>query len=118
MKWLTLFLCLLAMPAFADEVPEIPQAQEPGKKVTPLPFITQCTKVAPDEMLSNLYDESVFLFGKGSIFLPNGASLPGEMRMFVSPDDKTYTVMFQVGELHCMIISGDIKAMFAPEQEL
>jgi hypothetical protein len=118
MKWLaTTFLCLLTIPALA-EPPEIPQPNPPEQKVSPLPMITQCTTVAPDQMLSDLYNEEVFLFGKGSIFLPNGALLPGKMRMFVSPDDKTYTVMFEVGELHCMVISGDIKEMFAPEQEL
>lgn len=117
MKWLATFLCLLTMPALA-ETPEIPQAQEPGVQVTPLPLITQCTTVAPDEMLNNNYGEEVFLWGKGSIFLPNGRMLPGAMRMFLSADEKTYTVMFEVGELHCMIMSGDIKTMFAPEQEL
>ena len=118
MKWLaTIILCLLTMPALA-ETPEIPQAQEPGVQVTPLPLITQCSTAAPDEMLGGQYNEEIFLWGKGSIFLPNGRLLPGEMRMFVSPDDKTYTVMLQVGELHCMIMSGDIKDMFAPEQEL
>jgi len=117
MKWLATFLCLLTMPALA-ETPEIPQAQEPAAQVTPLPLITQCTTVAPDEMLANRYNEEVFLWGKGSIFLPNGSLLPGEMRMFVSPEDKTYTIMFEVGELHCMIMSGDIKDMFPPEQEL
>jgi len=44
--------------------------------------------------------------------------LPGSMRMFLSPDDKTYTIMFEVGELHCMIMSGDVKDMFPPEKEL
>ena len=117
MKWLATFLCLLTMPALA-ETPEIPQAQEPGVQVTPLPLITQCTTVAPDEMLNNNYGEEVFLWGKGSIFLPNGRMLPGAMRMFLSADEKTYTVMFEVGELHCMIMSGDIKTMFAPEQKL
>ena len=118
MKWLaTTFLCLLTIPALA-ETPEIPQAQEPGVQVTPLPLITQCTTVAPDEMLANRYNEEVFLWGKGSIILPNGRMLPGSMRMFLSADDKTYTIMFEVGELHCMIMSGDIKDMFPPEQEL
>ena len=118
MKWLaTTFLCLLTIPALA-ETPEIPQAQEPGVQVTPLPLITQCTTIAPDTMLDNNYGEEVFLWGKGSIILPNGRMLPGSMRMFLSADDKTYTIMFEVGELHCMIMSGDIKDMFAPEQEL
>lgn len=118
MKWLaTTFLCLLTIPALA-ETPEIPQAQDPGVQVTPLPLITQCTTIAPDTMLDNNYGEEVFLWGKGSIILPNGRMLPGSMRMFLSPDDKTYTVMFEVGELHCMIMSGDIKEMFAPGQKL
>ena len=118
MKWLaTTFLCLLTIPALAEE-PTMPEAQPPGVQVTPLPLITQCTTIAPDTMLDNNYGEEVFLWGKGSIILPNGRMLPGSMRMFLSPDDKTYTIMFEVGELHCMIMSGDIKDMFAPEQEL
>jgi len=118
MKWLaTIILCLLTMPALAEE-PTIPEAQPPGVQVTPLPLITQCTTIAPDTMLDNNYGEEVFLWGKGSIFLPNGRMLPGSMRMFLSADDKTYTIMFEVGELHCMIMSGDIKDMFPPEKEL
>jgi hypothetical protein len=117
MKWLTAFLCLFAVSTFA-EVPEIPQVQDPEQKVLPLPTLIQCTEIPPDQMLGNLYGEEVFLFGIGSVFVPGGRTATGEMRMFVSPDEKTYTVMLEIGPLHCMVISGDVKDMFAPEQEL
>ena len=118
MKWLATFLCLLVITSASAEESQTPEAQPPGVQVTPLPLITQCTTIAPDTMLNNNYGEEVFLWGKGSIILPNGRMLPGSMRMFLSADDKTYTVMFEVGELHCMIMSGDVKDMFPPEQKL
>lgn len=118
MKWLaTTFLCLLTIPALAEE-PTIPETQAPSIQVTPLPIMTQCTEIAPDQMLGERYGEEVFLWGKGSIFLPNGRMLPGAMRMFLSADEKTYTIMYEVGELHCMVMSGDIKDMFPPEKQL
>ena len=118
MKWLAPFLCLLALSPAVAEQPEIPQPIPPEKKVITLPALVQCSEAPPDEMLHNLYGEEVFVFGKGAIFGPSGQLIQGQMRMFVSPNEKTYTVMIEVAGLHCMVISGDIKIMFPPEKEL
>jgi hypothetical protein len=119
MKWLTLFLCLLAIPALAqDNIPEIPQATPPEQQVKAYPLAMQCSPVSADQMLEEQYGEIEFLHGKAAIFAPNMQVFRTSMRMFVNPDTKTYTIMIELGEMSCMLMSGDLKDMFAPEQKL
>ena len=110
MKWLTTFImCLLAFQVTAQEIPNMPQAEEPGTKVLPLPFMTQCTPVPADQMLEELYGELGFLEADANIFTPNGTTASGKLRMFLSPDKPhTYTIMIEFGsELYCMVMSGE-----------
>jgi hypothetical protein len=119
MKWLTLFLCLLATPALAqDNIPEIPQATPPEQQVQAYPLVMQCSPVSADLMLEQQYGEIEFLRGQGSVFAPNMQIFSTRMRMFVNPDTKTYTVMIELGEKSCMLLSGNLKEMFAEEQKL
>lgn len=108
MKWLTAFLCLLAFQATAQEIPIMPQAEAPETQVFPLPFMLQCTPVAPDQMLEQEYSEIGFLEGDASIFNPNMAPVGGKFRMFMNPEKpRTYTIMIELGQgLHCMVMSG------------
>ena len=108
MKWLVTFLCLLTMPALA-ETPKMPQAQEPEKKVIPLPFMMQCTPVPADEMLENLYGELGFLEGDAQLFKPDMTTATGKLRMFVDPEQpRSWTIMIEFGpNFHCMIMSGE-----------
>ena len=112
MKWLAAVLCLLSFSVSAQELPIMPEVQDPEQQVIPMPMQIQCVTVAPDKMLSEMYGESVFLWGKGSIFIPGGKTVGGNMRFFASPDEKTYTVVLEVGELSCLIISGNLLPMF------
>jgi hypothetical protein len=110
MKWLTTFiLCLLAFHATAQELPEMPEVQDPESRVVPLPFILQCSPVAADQMLEQLYDELGFLEGDASIFKPDMTTANGKMRMFVDPEQpRSWTIMIEFGpELHCMVMSGE-----------
>jgi hypothetical protein len=118
MKWLATVLCLLAFQVTAQELPIMPEAQDPEQQIITLPMQVQCVKVAPDKMLDEIYGESVFLWGEGSIFIPSGDTVNGKMRFFASPDEKTFTVVLEVGELSCLVISGSLKAMFGPELKL
>lgn len=109
MKWLTLFLCLLAMPTFAeDKIQSMPQAQDPATQIVPLPFVMQCSPVHPDQMLEQNYQELGFLEGDASIFAPSGQLINGKLRLFVKPEKpRTFTVMFEITpEVHCMLASG------------
>ena len=109
MKWLTTFLCLLAMPAFAeDKIQSMPQAQPPASQIVPLPFVMQCSPITPDQMLEERYQELGFLEGDASIFVPSGQLVSGKLRMFVKPDEpRTFTLMLEITpEVHCMLSSG------------
>lgn len=119
MKWLAAVLCLLAFQATAQDIPEIPHIQDPETQVIPMPMQMQCTRVLPDQMLDQMYNESVFLWGQGAVFIPGtGETVGGEMRLFAAPEEKTYTVVLQIGELSCLVISGNLEAMFAARQKL
>jgi hypothetical protein len=108
MKWLTTFiLCLLAFQATAQELPEMPEVQDPETQIKTLPMFIQCSPIAPDTMLEQGYNEIGFLEGLGNVFITPKQLLPGTFRMFVDPDDKSWTVMLEVGpDLHCMVMSG------------
>jgi hypothetical protein len=136
MKWLTTILCLLAFqataqnrllepsaggdysrPAETDEsfeqrdytIPTIPEAQDPEQRMVTLPAFIQCAPVAPDTMLEQGYNELGFLEGLGTMFIsPSLQTVNGKFRMFVDPEDKSWTVMLEIGsELHCMVMSGE-----------
>ena len=109
MKWLTLFLSLLATSALAeDKIQSMPEAQDPATRIFPLPFVMQCGPVHPDQMLEQNYQELGFVEGDASIFAPSGQILPGKLRMFVKPGEpRSFTVMIELGpEINCMLTSG------------
>jgi hypothetical protein len=110
MKWLATILCLLTFSvAAAEEPPYIPEVQDPEQRMVTLPTFIQCAPVAPDTMLEQGYNELGFLEGLGTMFIsPSLQTINGELRMFVDPDDKSWTIMLEVGpDLHCMVMSGE-----------
>jgi hypothetical protein len=118
MKWLTAFLCVLAIAAIAQESPlnepseedfNMPLVEDPDQRVIPLPFVIQCTPIAADEMLNELYNEQGFLEGDASLFKPDMKTANGKMRMFVDPErPRSWTIMIEFGpSLHCMVMSGE-----------
>jgi len=92
-----------------DEASPMPQVEEPEKTVIALPFMIQCTPVAADQMLEQLYGELGFLEGDAQVFKPDMTTATGKLRMFVNPDKpRSYTIMIEFGpELHCMVMSGE-----------
>ena len=101
MKWLATFLCLLTTTALA-EIQENP-TPAPGQ---PLPMVTICSMIPPENVLTDQYNEIPFVEGDGGIFIPNGQMVQGKLRMFLKPDGSSFTIMFQIGELYCMIMTG------------
>jgi len=69
----------------------------------------QCSPVAADEMLEQLYGELGFLEGDGHIFKPDNTTAVGKMRMFIDPKKpRSWTIMIEFGpELHCLVMSGE-----------
>ena len=104
MKWLALVLCLLASSlAVAQETPdELP----PGAVV--LPLVTICSETNPAAGLEQEFGEIGFVEGPATIYLPGGRTVNGKMKFFLNPDlaNNTFSLMFEIGPLHCMIMSG------------
>lgn len=104
MKWLALVLCLLASSlAVAQETPdELP----PGAVM--LPLVTVCSEIDPATGLEQKFGEIGFVEGPATIYLPGAKTVNGTMKFFLNPDltNNTFSLMFQVGPLHCMIMSG------------
>lgn len=110
MKWLATILCLLTFSvATAEEPPYIPEVKDPEQRMVTLPAFIQCSPVAPDTMLEKGYNELGFLEGLGTIFISPGLqTMTGELRMFVDPEDKSWTIVLEVGpDLHCLVMSGE-----------
>lgn len=105
MKWLTLITCLLASSlAVAQETPTQPPLP-PGAVI--LPLVTLCSEIDPAPGLESTHGEIGFLEGAASIYIPGGKTIDGKLEFYLSPDEKrSFTMMFVVGELKCMIMSG------------
>jgi len=103
MKWLATFiLCLLPFSVTAQEQPLLP----PGSVI--LPLVTLCSPLEPDVGLYNKYGEEGFIEADASLYIPGGKTVEGKLKMFLKPgfDQNTFTLIFEVGPLHCMISSG------------
>lgn len=107
MKWLTgTFLCLFAFSTFAEE--SIRQAPNPDSVIKHFTLTMGCGPIPADEMLAQKYSEIPFVQGPGTVHINPTTPINGNIKMFVNPEDKTYTIMFEVGnELFCMLGSGN-----------
>ena len=104
MKWLATFiLCLLPISIAAQQAPP---NSPPGTVV--LPLVTLCSPLEPDLGLLEKYGEIGFIEGDASIYIPNNEVINGKLKFYMNPDysANTFTIMFQVGELYCLIMSG------------
>ena len=100
MKWLVTFiLCLLPISIAAQTAP-LPTAV--------LPLVTLCSPLEPDLGLYQKYGEIAFVEGDASLYIPGGKTVNGKLTIFMKPgfDKNTFTIMFQVGALYCMVSSG------------
>jgi hypothetical protein len=111
MKWLaTTFLSLLTITASAETI----QSQEINPII--LPLVTLCSPLEPDLGLLEKYGEIGFIEGDASIYVPGGDVINGKLKFYMNPDfdTSTFTIMFQAGELYCMIMSGKEVQPMAP----
>ena len=100
MKWLAAFLCLLAMPALAEEPVQQNNMQN-------LAIGVQCRPDSPDVMLREQFGEIPMLVAPGIVLGAAGQRLPGELKMYVNPETKTYSIEFSVNnELYCIVMTG------------
>ena len=98
MKWLVTFiLCLLPISIAAQTAP-------PPTAV----LVTLCSALEPDLGLYQKYGEIAFVEGDASLYIPGGKTVNGKLTIFMKPgfDKNTFTIMFQVGALYCMVSSG------------
>ena len=99
MKWLTLFLCVLAMPLAAQETP----------KIYPFPSVMLCGLYNNGDRMLEEYGEIPFVEGDAQVMSPNpGQAYSGRIRIFVDPNDYSYTIFFDLeDELTCLLTTGE-----------
>lgn len=102
MKWLLLTFILCVFPYNATAQEQLP----PGSVL--LPLVTLCSPVEPSEGLFEKYGEQGFIEGDAMFYIPGNKTVNGKLKMFMKPgfEDNTFTIMFEVGPLYCMISSG------------
>ena len=103
MKWLaTTFLSLLAIAAHAEPK----QAQEADPIV--LPLVTVCSPLDPAEGFKNKFGEIGFIEGDASVYIPDGRTINGKLKFYMNPDfnENTFSVVFEIGDVYCLIMSG------------
>jgi hypothetical protein len=91
-------------------MPSLSQAQDALTlpPATILPLVTLCSPLEPDLGLYQKYGEIAFVEGDASLYIPGGKTVNGKLTIYMKPgfDENTFTIMFQVGPLYCMVASG------------
>jgi hypothetical protein len=107
---------MLPINAQAQEKTQIPQQSLPEGTVL-LPLVTLCSPLEPDMGLYQRYGEVPFVDADAMFYIPGNKTVNGKITIFMKPgfEDNTFTLMFQVGPLYCMIASG--KNMLPSEAE-
>ena len=110
-KQLLLVLLVWVLPlgaAYAqEEIQPMPQDSLPPGTVI-LPLATLCSPLEPDMGLYERYGEIGFVEADATFYIPGNKTVNGKITIFMKPgfEDNTYTLMFQVGPMYCMISSG------------
>jgi hypothetical protein len=108
MKWLATFiLCLLPFSLHAQEkAPTQEDSLPPGTVI--LPLATLCSPFEPDMGLYQRFGEIGFVEADAMFYIPGNKTVNGKITIFMKPgfEDNTYTLIFQVGSMYCMISSG------------
>ena len=99
MRWLTTtaILCMLTMPAIAQDLVQIPTSLYCGP-----------TNPQNDQRIFDEYGELPFLEGDGEIMSPDPRlSYQGDIRMFYDPNDLSYSVFIDLpGDITCLVVTG------------
>jgi hypothetical protein len=99
-------LTMTPVTAQEKQIPQTPQGLPPGTVM--LPLVTLCSPLVPDLGLFQKYGEVGFIEGDASFYIPGDKTVNGKLIMYMKPgfENNTFTLMFQVGPLYCMISSG------------
>ena len=99
-------LTMTPVTAQEKQIPQTPQVAPPGTVM--LPLVTLCSPLEPDLGLFQKYGEVGFIEGDASLYIPGNKTVNGKLIMYMKPgfENNTFTLMFQVGPLYCMISSG------------
>jgi len=89
----------------------------PGTAI--LPLVTLCSPLEPDLGLYQRYGEIAFVDGDASLYIPGNKTVNGKLTIFMKPgfDENTFTIMFKVGQMYCMVATGK-NALPAEPKEL
>jgi hypothetical protein len=103
MKWLaTAILCLLAMPALAED---------DLKGIIKLPSALLCGEYDPenDKRILEQYGEIPFVQGDGEVLSPDiNKSYQGVIKFYLDPNDHSYSVFIEINnEITCLITTGE-----------
>jgi hypothetical protein len=99
-------LTMTPVTAQEKQIPQTPQGLPPGTVM--LPLVTLCSPLVPNLGLFQKYGEVGFIEGDASFYIPGDKTVNGKLIMYMKPgfENNTFTLMFQVGPLYCMISSG------------
>lgn len=103
----TVFTLMFPANLFAQEKTPSPQRSLPPGTVM-LPLVTLCSPLEPAEGLFQRYGEVSFVDADAVFYIPGNKTVNGKITIYMKPgfEDNTFTLMFQVGPLYCMIASG------------
>lgn len=110
MKWLTAFLCMLAVPAFAEPLP-------PGT----IQFESSMVCGQYDPILDRVYEEYgeyPFLEGDADVLSPDHTlSYQGKVRLFLNPKTGSFSMFLDLKEkFTCMITTGNFKPIIRGDE--
>jgi hypothetical protein len=73
-----------------------------------IPMVLQCFDYNASHALEEGFGEIPFVQGNGDINMGNKKSAPIEMTLHVNPDNKSWTIMYELGDnLHCVAAGGE-----------
>ena len=104
MKWLATFILCLLPVSIAAQTP--PPGSSPSVAI--LPLVTLCSPLEPDLGLYQKYGEIAFVEGAATFYIPGNKTVNGKLTIYMKPgfDENTFTIMFKIGALYCMVASG------------
>jgi ribosomal protein L24E len=79
----------------------------PSKKGVEVPMILRCFDHHGGAALKEGFGELPFVEGNGDIEIGNNKSAPIKFELYVNPDKLSWTIMFTLGDLHCVSAGGD-----------